>query len=557
MNQAVLIGLNVYAKQKGLNGCINDVDDFYNHLTKANAVDASNIVKLLDAAATKAAIIKSLKDMVGKLKGGDRAWIHFSCHGVQLPTTDVNEPDGLDEVLCPYEFDWTPETSITDNELVQILANVTANAQITVTVDSCHSGDESRDLKPIGSQPRTIPPPEHIRLQVASGRRPLNGGFRMLRSILQVGFASACSPWQEAADAPFENGRYNGAFSYYFLKQAVANPQITIAELVVGIEPPLQVYDMTPVSESAVGIPYSSSMGRRSLSTLPLGQAIAIRSATTVFEQQFSATVIGQPLAVKVLIAASNGALDVYLTLSGFGMSMPVPPMRIDGDMSVPIPLNMLGLQLVFRVTGYAIESQVIRFNIVLDVTTSIIFVPSVRVAQVAVEVPTSAFTRNLSLSTAPGSASELVALLTLQNLGKEMQDPLKTNVAPQIGPRSIKKRSILGKVLEIKSIRCIGAEAIFGDTIDVYFGGSRIINQVVNTNGYYPFGQTYAIPEGGSDLRVVQYYFGQGQQEILSKRINPDEPSQVTDLTINPGDDGDPGGKYVISIEINDRLVN
>jgi metacaspase-1 len=557
-NHAVLIGINDYAKQTGLRGCVNDVNDVSDHLTKANAVDAKNVVKLTDANATKAAILKTIKDMVNKLKDGDRGWVHFSCHGVRMPTTDTDEPDGLDEVLCPHEFDWSAGTSIADHELAKILANVVAGAHITVTIDSCHSGDMSRDLKPAGSHLRTILPPALILAQITLGKRSLRGGFRMLRSISQVGFASACSPWQQAADAPFDNGRYNGAFSYYFLKEAVAYSQKTIANIVSSIESSLQAYDMTPVSEGAVGIPFASLTGRRSLSQLPLSQTTLVRAATTVFEQQFSAIVLGQRFSVNVLIATSNGALDAYLTLSGFGIFLSVPPIRVDGNMTIPIPINVFGLQLIFRVTDYAFESQAIRFNIALDVTTPILFIPVVKIGQMTVQIPTSAFTRDLSLSVVPSSAAELVALLNLQDLGKEKQLPYRTGGLSKRGPHGFKKRSIVAKVLEIKTLHCIGAEAIFGDWIDIWFAGERLFHEPVNTNGTYSnAGPAIAIPEGGADLIVKQYYSGQASEDVLVKWISPEEPPQVSTLRINPRDDGDPGGEYVFSIEINNRNIN
>src|SRR4051812_4647113 len=145
MKKALLVGINRYEKQPLLSGCSNDIDDVMSHLVSVGmSVDA--VATLKDEKATKLAILQGLRDLINGAADGDHLYFHFSGHGARMPTADIDEPDSADEVLCPYEFDWTHETAIIDNEILGVLDSLPSGIQLTFVVDSCHSGDFSRGL---------------------------------------------------------------------------------------------------------------------------------------------------------------------------------------------------------------------------------------------------------------------------------------------------------------------------------------------------------------------------------------------------------------------------
>src|SRR6187397_1726074 len=100
MNKAVVVGINTYEKQIGLQGCLNDIVDIKKALVDHGLVNAGDIIELADALATKQDIIGALTDLVAALGPGDTGYFHFSGHGVRMATADLDEPDGMDEVLC-------------------------------------------------------------------------------------------------------------------------------------------------------------------------------------------------------------------------------------------------------------------------------------------------------------------------------------------------------------------------------------------------------------------------------------------------------------------------
>jgi hypothetical protein len=416
MNKAVLIGINEYAKQTGLAGCINDVLDVEALLRSRNIVDVSDIVVLTDKEATKAAIVKALTELVDELETGDRGYVHFSGHGVRMQSNDVSEPDGMDEVLCPYDFDWTTDTSITDNELLAILNKLELGSRVILSIDSCHSGDFLRGLG-LRGRPRTLTPPSGFRT-----RGPTLHGFRSSARAPNVTFVSACSPWQTAADTSFE-GRANGAFSYFFLKELAANGATsTLDQAITAIELPLQDYAMTPVAENAA-LPYfaPSKKGARALAAFasPLRAAPSpSRAATIVFEQHWQTALMGQPIEVGMRISASNGELTAFVTTRGFGNTMTSPPIRVSGNLTFPIQLGFFGVQIVVAISDWTFGRNTIDFTLQLDLTNELPFVPHVRIARVPVHVDVTQLTRNAALQTS--SPADLVALLQLAQLGQQ-----------------------------------------------------------------------------------------------------------------------------------------
>ena len=216
MNRALLIGINKYPGCP-LRGCVNDITDIENalHVALGNSI-ARNV--LLDGDATTEAMRNGLAWLVLGASPGDKLLFWESRHGAQVPTLDpAGEPDGLDEVCCPVDFDWTEAHMIRDKEFHRIFSAVPPGVEFVWGSDSCHSGDLSRN--PIA--PRHFTVPAHIEDQLRKARLTQRGfdhrGFARTASTgLNVALCSGCASSQTSADAQFD-GRPNGAFTYAFL----------------------------------------------------------------------------------------------------------------------------------------------------------------------------------------------------------------------------------------------------------------------------------------------------------------------------------------------------
>ena len=174
-----------------------------------------------------------LKAMVADAKAGKLSYLVFSLssHGTQMNDTSGDEPDGKDEAFVPYDIaeksgKWDPSHIISDDELHDLFVQVPANALLEVYLDTCHSGTGLRgaEFGLHAPKPRYIAPPDHEFGKKTARMR----GFTLKRSALVAKSKEAvagahhmlwtgCKANETSADAYF-NGRYNGAFTYYYIK---------------------------------------------------------------------------------------------------------------------------------------------------------------------------------------------------------------------------------------------------------------------------------------------------------------------------------------------------
>ena len=232
--KALLVGINKFANysQFTLNGCVNDAKDMAALYKDLLGFKTSEITILTDAQATKANIMAKLKAMVADAKAGKLGYLVFSLssHGTQMNDTSGDEPDGKDEAFVPYDIaeksgKWDPSHIISDDELHDLFVQVPANALLEVYLDTCHSGTGLRgaEFGLHAPKPRYIAPPDHefgkrtarMRGFTLKGRPPskskkaVAGAHHMLWT--------GCKANETSADAYF-SGRYNGAFTYYYIK---------------------------------------------------------------------------------------------------------------------------------------------------------------------------------------------------------------------------------------------------------------------------------------------------------------------------------------------------
>ena len=132
--------------------------------------ESGNITVLKDSEATKAGIEAALKSFTNKLRPADIAIIHFSCHGAQLQDDNGDEPDGLDEVLVPFNAVYTGTTGDLTKDSANYLRDdlfgkyvrecrgkLGPEGDLLVLINACHSGTITRGSgKSRGGKPAIV-----------------------------------------------------------------------------------------------------------------------------------------------------------------------------------------------------------------------------------------------------------------------------------------------------------------------------------------------------------------------------------------------------------------
>jgi hypothetical protein len=117
--------------------------------------DEDHIHILLEEKATRAAIINSFTWLIDNgIDEDDFLFFYSGTHGYyfqdQIP---LDEPDGKDEFIQPFDYDWeTDDFCITDDELADLF-NSLPIINMSIIIEACHSGgmlDGTHDLKKSG-----------------------------------------------------------------------------------------------------------------------------------------------------------------------------------------------------------------------------------------------------------------------------------------------------------------------------------------------------------------------------------------------------------------------
>lgn len=212
---ALCVGINDYpGTSSDLAGCVPDAQDFADVLGGRGFQTRL----LVDSAATKAAIVDTLTELVATVGYGDTGIVTYSGHGTWVADVDGDEADRRDEALCPHDI-WTVGP-LTDDELHTIFAERRYGARLVMVSDSCHSGTVTRFAAPLGdSQDRVrfLPPQsyDHNARAVAAGVRSVPRPSALL--------LAGCADTEYSYDAVFA-GKPNGAFTKVALDSLRALP---------------------------------------------------------------------------------------------------------------------------------------------------------------------------------------------------------------------------------------------------------------------------------------------------------------------------------------------
>ncbi|OSZ80602.1 hypothetical protein CAP36_04950 [Chitinophagaceae bacterium IBVUCB2] len=130
---------------RNLDGCVNDGRSIQSVIVSKFQFDAGKVDTLYNDAANRAAILKSMNDLLDKSKANDIAFIYYAGHGSQVPNSLAKETDKKDESMVPSDTYKEGVEDIRDKELAKVFnAFLDKGVKLTVIMDCCHSGSLSR-----------------------------------------------------------------------------------------------------------------------------------------------------------------------------------------------------------------------------------------------------------------------------------------------------------------------------------------------------------------------------------------------------------------------------
>lgn len=158
--RALLVGINAYPDPKNrLEGCVNDVF-LISSVLQESGFAPEDIRLLLDERATRTGMEERLEWLMDGVADGDTRVFYYSGHGTQIPTYgDHATPEGSEESLVPYDFDWSEAHAFTDSTFRKFYAQLPYGVNFLAGFDCCHAGGMSRGTV----RPRGIDPPDDVR----------------------------------------------------------------------------------------------------------------------------------------------------------------------------------------------------------------------------------------------------------------------------------------------------------------------------------------------------------------------------------------------------------
>lgn len=304
--RALLVGIGAYQHIRPLVGPPRDLLRMERFLIDHMGYRKDEIAVLKDSQATRKNLLRTMNNwLVRSTKAGDRVVIYYSGHGSQLPDNNDDERDGLDETLSPIDTTKEGANQITDDEFGAVLAKM-SDRELTVIIDSCHSGTISRGAVQDAAAtsedtPRTFIPDLSTRSsgptsdQVAAHR----GETSFLKSGDKVRIWSAASANQFSWDT-IDGGVFTRNFINGVGKKAAdknGNGTVTHAELIAYLRTEAAAYCKTNPRCSQLGFTptletHPSALAR---AIVPVSAEAAASTEETASEAKPEATEESKP----------------------------------------------------------------------------------------------------------------------------------------------------------------------------------------------------------------------------------------------------------------------
>lgn len=239
-----------------LQGCVRDVERMETFVRHGPlAVPAERVRKVVSPAsrpgrprpATEALptyrnLVREIEALAERARPGDQVLIHYSGHGVSLPTAvpKTKGPTGRDECLVPCNAGATREEGggfLRDVELHALLLRLADQGlRVTLVLDCCHSGGVTRAVErgrvrglghlalapgppgPLGSWDDLgalwPDPPEASAKETFRHVEGVSAWFPQPEGCVLL---AACLPTEYAREYPFDDGAWSGALTHFFL----------------------------------------------------------------------------------------------------------------------------------------------------------------------------------------------------------------------------------------------------------------------------------------------------------------------------------------------------
>ena len=268
VRRALLVGINAYAGSP-LRGCINDVMQMKDLLKHYYGFTEDNFKLILDKEASLQGIKAGLEWLA---QGGDMAdavrVFHYSGHGSYLADTNGDEPDGRDECLVPY--DYQTAGMLVDDTLKVLYDTFPKPGNLTLVMDSCHSGSVQKGLGDVVYRFIPMTKQETKRADEAKQKFEADREAFIIKDLKQVDtsklsdeelrklvsglittfakrrfgdirvrdanvLVAGCRSDQQSADAHLA-GEYHGAFTYFLAESITqSNGNLTYRELAEAV----------------------------------------------------------------------------------------------------------------------------------------------------------------------------------------------------------------------------------------------------------------------------------------------------------------------------------
>ncbi|MEZ5292397.1 MAG: caspase family protein [Vicinamibacterales bacterium] len=226
--RALLFGIDDYANIRPLDGCANDSRLVRRLLVERFGFPEANVTQLLNAEATRAAMLAAFDALIAATGDDDVVVVHYAGHGSQMRDREGDEPSGFDSTLMPWDTGRAPleNRDITDDEIHLKLEALSAKTpHITLLVDACHSGTITRDA--FGAKTRAVEPDLRPVSQlppspIPGGRLPRtrSGASGWLPLGDRYVLISGCRDDEEAMEyVPADGSGPNGALTYFLCQE--------------------------------------------------------------------------------------------------------------------------------------------------------------------------------------------------------------------------------------------------------------------------------------------------------------------------------------------------
>lgn len=240
---ALLVGIDNYPEYP-LSGCVNDIAAMEDYLRDRIPETRLQLVKLIDAEATRQKIIDGFTTHLCQAGSEDVAIFYYAGHGSQGKAPEEHwtmEPDRLNETIICWDSRKEGVWDLADKELAYLIEKVgQKNPHIAIVMDCCHSGSGTRDIDAVVRRVDVIdkrdrPYDSFIFAQeasaIASRSYQENSAGWQMPSKNHIMLA-ACRSDELAKEYNGKDGQARGAFSYFLLENLQkANGNLTYREL--------------------------------------------------------------------------------------------------------------------------------------------------------------------------------------------------------------------------------------------------------------------------------------------------------------------------------------